>query len=284
MHVARKVEMSRRRAEAIENVLSRCRGSFLAVALFSLFINLLMLAAPLYVLQIFDRVLTSESQETLFFLTVIAAVAFVTLGLLEGVRAQVLVRLSGWIDRSLSGLVLRNSITSALSGQGEGSVQGLRDLSVCGNFLSGPAILPILDAPWSPVRGEPLGERVGALPARAVDSAPPFVWAMQLQPVIADRLDHAPELRQRQPPAVEPVGHRLEHVADQPGRLYLRDGRILKLRGHGRPERVEADAGPIDAPSLPSLSAARPVPRHRNHELTRSLRLCPNCSSGPATS
>ncbi len=151
MHVARKVEMSRRRAEAIENVLSRCRGSFLAVALFSLFINLLMLAAPLYVLQIFDRVLTTESQETLFFLTVIAAVAFVTLGLLEGVRAQVLVRLSGWIDRSLSGLVLRNSITSALSGQGEGSVQGLRDLSVCGNFLSGPAILPILDAPWSPV-------------------------------------------------------------------------------------------------------------------------------------
>ena len=86
--------MKEQRAEAIADVLSKCRGSFLAVALFSLFINLLMLMAPLYVLQIFDRVLTTESRETLLYLTVIAAVAFVTLGLLEGVRAQVLVRLS----------------------------------------------------------------------------------------------------------------------------------------------------------------------------------------------
>ena len=143
--------MKRWRAEAIEDVLSSCRGSLLAVALFSLCINLLMLVAALYVLQIFDRVLTAGSRETLLYLTVIAAVAFVTLGLLEGVRAHVLVRLSGWIDRRLSALVLQNSIASALRGQGEGSVQGLRDLSVCSNFLSGPAILPILDVPWSPI-------------------------------------------------------------------------------------------------------------------------------------
>ncbi len=143
--------MKRRRAEAIELALSRCRGSMLALAFFSLIINLLMLAAPLYVLQIFDRVLTTHSRETLFYLTVIAVVAFVTFGLLEGVRAQVMVRLSSWIDRSLSGPVLQNSIASALKGRGEGSIQGLRDISVCGAFLSGPAILPILDVPWTPI-------------------------------------------------------------------------------------------------------------------------------------
>ncbi len=66
--------MKRQQTEIVADILSRCRGSLLAVALFSLFINLLMLVAPLYILQIFDRVLNTGSRETLFYLTVFAAV------------------------------------------------------------------------------------------------------------------------------------------------------------------------------------------------------------------
>ncbi len=139
------------RAEVIQEVLSACRGSFLAVGLFSFVINLLMLMAPIYVLQIFDRVLNSGSQETLLYLTLIAALAFLTLGILEAVRSLVLTKIGSWIDGRLSGLVLRNSISSALHDRGEQSVQGLRDLSTCAAFFSGPGILPILDAPWSPI-------------------------------------------------------------------------------------------------------------------------------------
>lgn len=144
-------KMGTPRAEVIQEVLSHCRGSFLAVGLFSFVINLLMLMAPIYVLQIFDRVLNSGSQETLLYLTLIAALAFLTLGILEAVRSLVLTKLGSWIDRRLSGLVLRNSISSALHDRGEQSVQGLRDLSTCAAFFSGPGILPILDAPWSPI-------------------------------------------------------------------------------------------------------------------------------------
>lgn len=139
------------KAELVKDVLSRCRGAILWVVFFSLFINLLMLAAPLYVLQVFDRVLSSESRETLLYLTLIAGGAILFLGILEGVRGQVMVRLSSWVERRLSGRVLQNSMRLALRNQGGSSSQGLRDLITCTNFLSGPAVLPILDVPWTPI-------------------------------------------------------------------------------------------------------------------------------------
>ena len=71
-----------------------CRRAFGFVGLFSLCINLLLLTVPLYMLQVFDRVLASQSQETLVFLTIIAVAAVLVLGLLELVRSRILVRAS----------------------------------------------------------------------------------------------------------------------------------------------------------------------------------------------
>ena len=110
-----------------------------------------MLTSPLYMLQLFDRVLNSRSEETLVYLTLIAVLAFVTLGVLEAVRNNVLVRLNCWIDEQLSSLVLRQCIQSALHGSRNSSVQSLRDLSTASAFLSGSGIYAILDAPWSPI-------------------------------------------------------------------------------------------------------------------------------------
>lgn len=121
------------------------------VALFSLGINILMLTAPLYMLQVYDRVLTSRSVETLLYLTLAAIIALVTLGLLEAVRSQMMVRLGSWIDRQLSGAVLGDAIVSALRRSSEPSVQGLRDLSTCRIFLSSHALFAFLDVPWTPV-------------------------------------------------------------------------------------------------------------------------------------
>ena len=135
----------------IKEVLLACRRSLLAVVLFSLCINLLMLTSPLYMLQVFDRVLNSRSMDTLVYLTLIAALAFLTLGVLEAVRNQVLVRLNCWIDEQLSSLVLRQCVQSGLHGSQNSSVQGLRDLSTTSAFLSGSGIFAILDAPWSPI-------------------------------------------------------------------------------------------------------------------------------------
>ena len=75
---------------ALRDALARCRSSFVAVAAFSFFLNVLSFAVPLYLLQIYDRVVPSRSQETLLFLTLIAFAAIITLALLEAMRGLVL--------------------------------------------------------------------------------------------------------------------------------------------------------------------------------------------------
>ena len=131
--------------------LAACRGCLMAVVVYSLCINLLMLAAPLYMLQLFDRVIASRSVETLLYLTLIALCALLTLVALEVVRSRTMVKWGVWLDRRLSGPTLAGSIAIAADGPREPSVQGLRDLSTLRTFLTGPAIFPILDAPWTPI-------------------------------------------------------------------------------------------------------------------------------------
>lgn len=80
--------------ETLTATMRGCRRAFGVVGLFSLCINLLLLTVPLYMLQVFDRVLASQSGETLVFLTIIALGAVLVLGLLELVRSRILVRAS----------------------------------------------------------------------------------------------------------------------------------------------------------------------------------------------
>ena len=136
------------------DVLSTVRWTFsralLAASLFSLSINFLMLTIPLYMLQVYDRVLRSHSLETLLSLSIIALAALLTLALLVFVRSFLFVRLSDWMDRKLSGYLLKGAVRSALK-SGYASVQCLRDLSTVRTFLSGPGIVPLLDIPWAPI-------------------------------------------------------------------------------------------------------------------------------------
>ncbi|MBT8446686.1 MAG: type I secretion system permease/ATPase, partial [Gammaproteobacteria bacterium] len=126
-------------------------GAFFALAGFSAAINILMLAAPLYMLQVFDRVLTSQSIDTLVLLTLIVALSFVALGCLEGVRSLALTRLSAWFDQRLAQRVLQAGIVEKLGGTPGATAQGLRDLATVRSFIGGPAMFPIMDAPWIPL-------------------------------------------------------------------------------------------------------------------------------------
>ena len=140
---------------AADDLLSRtasaCRRAILGVAVISLFINVLMLTAPLYMMHVFERVLSSRSTETLFFISLIAIAALMTHGLLEFVRSLAFIRVASWIDRQLGVEILSRSVTVAQEHVGAPSVQGLRDINAVRGFLTGPAIFPILDAPWSPI-------------------------------------------------------------------------------------------------------------------------------------
>ncbi|MGH6932646.1 MAG: type I secretion system permease/ATPase [Dongiaceae bacterium] len=132
----------------LQRAIAACRGSFFAVAMFSCAVNVLMLASPLYMMQVFDRVLPSGSTETLLLITLVTAGAFVVLAMLDSVRGKILIRISSYLDAAISNEALRLSIAGALTGGGH-SVQALRDVTQVRQFLTGPGVLSLFDAPWS---------------------------------------------------------------------------------------------------------------------------------------
>jgi len=134
-------------ADAIATI----KRGFTPVIIFSFFINMLMLTVPLYMLQVFDRVLGSGNIDTLVVLTTIAIVSLLTLAALEGVRTYVMIGLSSWMSGKLGGTILGSSVTSALNHTNDPSVRGLRDLETVRTFLTGPGVFAILDAPWVPI-------------------------------------------------------------------------------------------------------------------------------------
>jgi PrtD family type I secretion system ABC transporter len=136
--------------ETLTATISGCRRTFGFVGLFSLCINLLLLTVPLYMLQVFDRVLASQSQETLVFLTIIAVGAVLVLGLLELVRSRILVRASRWLEEMLAPAAFERSIAAALYGRPY-RTEALRDLGQLRSFLAGSAIFSLFDAPWVPI-------------------------------------------------------------------------------------------------------------------------------------
>lgn len=121
------------------------------LVLFSAGINVLMLTAALYMLQVYNRVLSSHSLETLVALTLIALAALLALAALEAVRSRLLVTLGGWMNTRLSPVLLAASVEQAAAAPGQVNGRALRDLEQVRSFLTGPTIFPILDAPWAPI-------------------------------------------------------------------------------------------------------------------------------------
>ncbi len=135
--------------ERLKAALHQCRTGVLILVAFGFVINLLYLVAPLYMLQVFDRVLASQQVETLLLLTLIAAFALLIMGLLEMVRSRIQTRMGNWLDRALSGDLIRASVNAALHGVAA-NAQAVRDLGTVRGFITG-GLRAILDLPWSPL-------------------------------------------------------------------------------------------------------------------------------------
>jgi len=139
-----------RRASELDQAWGACRATLWRLGLFSFGINLLVLAPSIYMLQIYDRVLTSGRVETLIWMTVLLAGALLLFGALDALRSVVLVRMSTWIGQQLAPVYLAWSVRSRLMGDMAGA-QPLRDLAQVQSFLSSPALTVLFDAPWTPV-------------------------------------------------------------------------------------------------------------------------------------
>ena len=127
------------------------RSGLAGIHAVSFFINLLMLASPLYMLQIYDRVLTSRSIDTLLFLTLIVIGCIAVIGLLDAIRSSLMSRIGRWLSQSLSGDTFGVTLKRALRLEQSSNVQSLRDLETLSGFFSSPAIGPLFDAPWATI-------------------------------------------------------------------------------------------------------------------------------------
>ncbi|MEY4696887.1 MAG: hypothetical protein RIT14_1315, partial [Pseudomonadota bacterium] len=127
-------------------------GLFWAAVLFSIFVNLLLLTGPLYMLQVYDRVLGSQSESTLIALSLLVTFLFVAMGLLDHARARILARigarLQDRLDRRVFSAALRRLMAMpddpvALSAQ--------RDVEAIRSFWTSPVLPALIDLPWTPM-------------------------------------------------------------------------------------------------------------------------------------
>ena len=131
--------------------LGLCRAAFISTAVFSLVINVLMLAGPLFMLQVYDRVLASNSVSTLVALTVLLAMLYGFYGILDHIRQRIIGRVGRRVDETLRGRTFDAVMTHALRRSRGVGGQQVSDLVTMRQFISGPGPFALLDMPFTPI-------------------------------------------------------------------------------------------------------------------------------------
>ena len=135
----------------ITDVLLLFKGAFRTIGIFSAVINLLMLMPPLYMLQVYDRVLQSRNEMTLLMLTVVMLGAYLMLSALEFVRSFVLIRVGTKLDMQMNKRVYTAAFEQNLKREGGNAGQALQDLTQIRQFFTGNSLFAFFDAPWFPI-------------------------------------------------------------------------------------------------------------------------------------
>lgn len=135
----------------LQLALSNVKKSFYSVGVFSFFINLLMLVPAIYMLQVYDRVITSRSENTLLMLTLIVVVLFITMGILEFIRSRILVRVGNRLDEELNDDLFSSMFKKAIKEPGQTSPQPINDMNSIRQFMTGNGPFAFFDAPWLPI-------------------------------------------------------------------------------------------------------------------------------------
>src|SRR4051812_24862845 len=130
---------------ALDAALWACGSSFMLVFAYSCGFNVLLLAPSIYLLQIYDRVLSSRSVDTLVMLTLIVAIAVIVGGLLDTIRRAALSRIAGWLDDCLRPAVLTASLDYARRGNPSRASDAYRDLATLRQFVESPLLALLFD-------------------------------------------------------------------------------------------------------------------------------------------
>jgi ABC-type protease/lipase transport system fused ATPase/permease subunit len=138
-------------SEAFRRLLRGVKSGYFLVFLASVVLNLLVLASPIYMMQMYDRVLLTGSLDTLVFLTLICALAMGIMGVLDAIRSAMLSRIGAWFERTLRFELLSGVLRVAFDRGNSFGQQLINDLQVVKNYLGSAQIAPLFDAPWAPV-------------------------------------------------------------------------------------------------------------------------------------
>lgn len=139
-----------RRTELGE-ALYRFRKTFYSLAAFSCVINIIGLAPMIYMLQVYDRVLSSKNETTLLMLTLLVVGLYALSGMLDFARSRVLIRVGNRFDTMLNQRVFTAAFERNLRKQGGNPSQAIHDLTNLRQFLTGNALFAFFDAPWTPI-------------------------------------------------------------------------------------------------------------------------------------
>jgi PrtD family type I secretion system ABC transporter len=134
----------------MQGFLSVCKNHLRFALILSLISNLLMLAVPLFTLQVFDRVFGSRSVETLLMLSAVTIIAIVAMTYFETIRARLLLAAGMDLDKAIGHKVLSVLLDEVGRGQ-RNDVANLRDVATLRGFLTGNGIVALFDAPWVPI-------------------------------------------------------------------------------------------------------------------------------------
>ncbi len=127
------------------------RQEFIVVGALSMLVNVLMLSPTLYMLQVYDRVLASQSEMTLLAMSLLTLFFFGVMAIAEWMRSKLLVRSGVRLDETLSTQVFNASFEAHLSQSGANPSRAFGDLIQIRQFLTGNGIFAFFDAPWTPI-------------------------------------------------------------------------------------------------------------------------------------
>jgi len=127
------------------------RHLYWAAGVFSFFVNMLMLTGPIFMLQLYDRVLGSRSEATLVALISVVAFLYTMMGLLDYVRGRIMARAGARFQARLDRRVFEASVRKSAQLPDEISASGLRDLETVQRLMTSPVLMAFFDMPWTPV-------------------------------------------------------------------------------------------------------------------------------------
>lgn len=135
----------------IRQAFAACRQHFVAAAAFSALVNILYLAPTIYMMQVYDRVVPTGGVLTLFWITVIVAVAIACLSALDMVRSRLMLRASLRLNRQLAAPILDRLLARAKGNADPAAAQAMRDFDTFRSVLASPSAIALFDLPWTPL-------------------------------------------------------------------------------------------------------------------------------------